>query len=506
MKNMDISEDIQLAVQLYQEKKLLQARDTCRRILEVESENIVALHLLGVLLYELEEYGSSIETLGKALKLNSLDPYLYYNYGASLHKQGLVNDAKTSYEDAIRLKSDFSEAYFNLGIILEEMGSLDEAIITYKRALQYNPASLETYNNLGNLLHKRGKLNDAILYFNEALNLNPNYIHALNNSGKIFREKGELDKAVDFYQKAIELKLDCLDSYYNLTLTLIEQNEASKAIGCFRRALQENLGHIEIYNLLRNVLKSQLSHNMKFNIIIPKRNRKEYLLNCLHYLNLANENRQDDIEVYISHDDREVLDFSSFENLGIYYFYIQKEGHFNKSLLLNYAIKHARKDFDILTIMDLDIVYDNKFFEIIKYLVDSFDYIVTTGYRLSKEESKSIRKSRSSIDVLRKAKEYDNYAGLSQISMNRKAYFEILKASGREVLFNEYYEGWGCEDSELSAISTFLSQKGSIQKTMIHGMWYHVWHEIEKEKIDFDKELYERNVQYLNEFTKKYGF
>ena len=84
---MDINEEIQSAIQLYEERNLLQAKNTCRKILEVEPENIVVLHLLGVLLYELEEYKESIEILRKSLKLNHDDPYLYYNYGASLHKQ-----------------------------------------------------------------------------------------------------------------------------------------------------------------------------------------------------------------------------------------------------------------------------------------------------------------------------------------------------------------------------------------------------------------------------------
>jgi tetratricopeptide (TPR) repeat protein len=502
---MDINEEIQSAIQLYEARNLLQAKNTCRRILKVDPENIVALHLLGLLLYELEEYEESIEILRKSLKLNHDDPYLYYNYGASLYKQGLLNDAKTSFQEAIRLKSDFSDAYFNLGIIFEQMGNLDEAIITLKNVLRYNPAPFEAYNNLGNVLHKKGQLDDAIYYFNEALKLKPDYLFALNNLGTIFRKKGELDKAISAYQKATEIKPEFVDSLYNLTLTLIEKSETNKAIVYFQKSLQDNLGHVEIYNLLRNVLKDEVPHNVKFNIMISKRGRREYLFTCLHYLNLANANRYDDVEVYISHDDSEILDFSNFENLIIFYYFVQKEGNFNKSMLLNNSIKHAREDFDIMTFIDLDIVYDDKFFEIIKYLINSYDYIVTTGYKLPKEEFESIKESLEKVDAIKSLGKYDNYAPPSQISMNRTAYFEMLKASGREQLFNEYYEGWGCEDSEIEAISLYLSQKGIIKKTMIHGAWYHLWHEIENVKSDFDKELYQRNVQYLKEFTKKYS-
>ena len=502
---MDINEEIQSAIQLYEERNLLQAKNTCRKILEVEPENIVVLHLLGVLLYELEEYEESIEILRKSLKLNHDDPYLYYNYGASLHKQGLLNDAKTSFQEAIRLKSDFSDAYFNLGIIFEQIGNLDEAIINFKNALRYNPAPFEAYNNLGNVLHKKGQLDDAIFYFNEALKLKPDYLFALNNLGTIFRKKGELDKAISAYQKATEIKPEFVDSLYNLTLALIEKSETNKAIGYFQKSLQDNLGHVEIYNLLRNVLKDEVSHNVKFNIMISKRGRKEYLLTCLHYLNLANANRYDDVEVYISHDDNEILDFSNFKNLKIFYYFIQNKGYFNRSILLNHSIKHARKDFDIMTIMDLDMIYDDKFFEIIKYLINYYDYIVPTGYKIPKEESESIKESLDNVDIIKKLGRYDNYAPPSQMSMNKKAYFEMIKASDREQLFNEYYEGWGCEDSELSAISAYLRQKGIIKKTMMHGMWYHLWHEIEHDKNNFNKELFERNVQYLNEFTKKYS-
>jgi tetratricopeptide (TPR) repeat protein len=502
---MDINEEIQSAIQLYQKNNLLQAKNTCGKILGVEPENIFTLHLLGVLLYQLEEYEESIEILGKALKFNPHDPYLYYNYGASLHKQGLMNDATTSFQKAIRLKSDFSDAYYNLGIIFEEMGNLDEAIFNFKNALRYNPATVDVYNNLGNLLHKKGELDDAIFYLNEALKLTPDYLFALNNLGAIFREKGELDKAISVYQKAIEIKPELVDSLYNLTLTLIENNDISKAMVYFQKSLKDNLGHAEIYNLLRNFLKGEVSRNVKFNIMISKRGRKEYLLTCLHYLNLANRNRCDDVDVYISHDDNEILNFDKFDNLKIFYYFIQKEGNFNKSMLLNNSIKHAREDFDIMTFIDLDLIYNDKFFEIIKYLRNSCDYIVTTGYRLPQKESKSIKESLDNFGVIKQLGRYDTYAPPSQISINKKAYSEMIKAAGREQLFNEYYEGWGCEDSELSAISEHLSQKGIIKKTMIHGIWYHLWHESEREKNNFNEDLFKRNVQYLNEFTKKYS-
>lgn len=501
---MDINEEIQSAIRLYTEKNLVQAKNTCKEILTVESDNSVVLHLLGVILHQLGEYEESIEQLGRALRLNSDDPFLYYNYGASLHKQGFIHDAKTSFQEAIRLKSDFSDAYFNLGIIFEEMGNHDEAIVTLKNALRYDPATVEAYNNLGNLLHKKGRLDEALFYFTEALKLKPDYLFALYNLGTIYRKKGEYDKAVSAYQKANEIKPEFLDSLYNLTLTFLEKNEDKKAIEYFHKSLQDNLGHIEIYRLLRIALKTEVPHKVKFNLILAKRGRTEYLLTCLYYLNLANAQKHDDIEVYISHDDDELSNFAKFENLKIFDCSVPKKGAFNKSMLLNNALKHAREDFDIISFIDLDIIYDDKFFEIMKYLINHYDYIVTTGYKLPQEESESIKKSLGDLDLLKQLGSYENYAPPSQISINKRAYLEMIKASGREQLFNEYYEGWGCEDSELSAISAYLNQKGIIKKTMMHGMWYHLWHEIEHDKNTFNKNLYERNVKYLNEFTRKY--
>ena len=73
----------------------------------------------------------------------------------------------------------------------------------------------------------------------------------------------------------------------------------------------------------------------------------------------------------------------------------------------------------------------------------------------------------------------------------------------REQLYNEYFEGWGCEDSEISAIAIHLEKEGIIKKTLVDSMWYHLWHQNACETDCFDKETYKKNVAYLENMVKK---
>ena len=76
-----------------------QAEHIFRKILEVQPNNVTALHFIGVIYYQLKDYSSAIRYIKKALQFGP----------------------------------DYADAYNNLGIVLQEVGQLDEAIACYRK-------------------------------------------------------------------------------------------------------------------------------------------------------------------------------------------------------------------------------------------------------------------------------------------------------------------------------------------------------------------------------------
>src|SRR5437773_12386730 len=89
-----VPQALEQAVQLHQAGKLPQAEQIYRAILQVDPHQAQALHLLGLIAYQMGQHDRATEYMGQAL----------------------------------RLKPDYAEAHNNLGVALQEQGKLEEAL------------------------------------------------------------------------------------------------------------------------------------------------------------------------------------------------------------------------------------------------------------------------------------------------------------------------------------------------------------------------------------------
>jgi len=217
-----MGEGIQLAFEHFQAGDFQQAEDTCKDILKVQPDDADALHLLGIIYYQLNNYDVAIQYIRKALQFSPSDPDAYYDLGNALHEKGELDEAITYYQKALHFDPNFIEAYNNLGFALQDKGQLDEAITCYQKALQLNPNYTQAYNNLGYAFYlKQGQLDEAITCYQKALQLNPNYAEAYNNLGLALQEKGQLDEAITCYQKAIQHYPNFAEAHWNMALALL---------------------------------------------------------------------------------------------------------------------------------------------------------------------------------------------------------------------------------------------------------------------------------------------
>jgi FkbM family methyltransferase len=213
---MDIDVDFQLALRYFQAGNLQQAEDILKKILEVQSNNIDAINLLGIISYRQKDYDSAIKYSRKLINLTLNSAGAYYILGHSLQEKGEADEAITCYEESLRLNPYLVNAYYNLGTIFQDKNEIDKAISCYQKALQLDPTDTDTYYNLGLLLQGKGNLDEAVIYYQKALQFNPSLAEAYNNIGMINQEKGQLDEAMTCYEKALQINPDLLISAINL--------------------------------------------------------------------------------------------------------------------------------------------------------------------------------------------------------------------------------------------------------------------------------------------------
>ena len=250
-----LNDEEQLALMYLREGDLLHAEGIYKNILRSQPAHFDALHMLGVIYYQLANFELSIKYIKQALQYNPSHADAYYNLGnayiekkqfdgaitcyrkavqynpniveaydnlghAYMEKK-LFNEAITWYQKVTLLNPTSDTAYSNLGDAFQEIGQFDKAMTYYQQSLKLNSTNANTYNKLGVSLQLKGQIDEAIACYQEAVNLNPNSDTAYSNLGNAFQEIGQFDNAMIYYQKSLHLDSNRVDAHLNMSLILL---------------------------------------------------------------------------------------------------------------------------------------------------------------------------------------------------------------------------------------------------------------------------------------------
>ena len=208
----DISSHTQQALHLAEKHhaagRFPEAESICQQILQADPNQPVALHLLGVIAYQVGRHDTAVELITKALVIKPNFAAAHSNLGNALKGLSRLDDAVDSYTKAILLNPDLAVVHNNLGNALQEMGRLDEAVASYHKALHIDPGYAEAHSNLGDTFRELGRLDDAITSCEKSIAIRPDFAEAHGNLGVILYELNRLDEAIASYRKALSINPD----------------------------------------------------------------------------------------------------------------------------------------------------------------------------------------------------------------------------------------------------------------------------------------------------------
>src|SRR5436190_13259416 len=92
-----ISEALAIALRHHQEGQLQAAEQTYREILTVDPIQIDALHLLGLIAFQMGRHESAIEYISRAIELNGNECAFHSNLGNAFKALGKLDEAIGSY-------------------------------------------------------------------------------------------------------------------------------------------------------------------------------------------------------------------------------------------------------------------------------------------------------------------------------------------------------------------------------------------------------------------------
>ena len=234
---MNVSETLAMGLAHHQAGRLKDAEEVYSRVLDTDSENPEALHLLGTLALQTERPDRALKLIEKAILKNPGEPSYHNNLGEA-HRAFRDNAAAiVCYRRALEIAPDFSDSLSNLGDVLTEEGELEEAEACYRHAIDTDAGSCEALAGLGNLLGKAGILDDAERCYRQALAIASEHPEYLNNLGLVLKDLHRPEEACDYFHQALEAAPDHAAIHNNLGNTLEALGKSIDAHACYSRAI-----------------------------------------------------------------------------------------------------------------------------------------------------------------------------------------------------------------------------------------------------------------------------
>lgn len=206
--NLQIQIMLQQAIKAFQGGNLDSADLMLKRVLQVDSKNLPALHILGLVKASQSNYNEAASYLGRAARIHPDDASIQYNLAKALSDSGNDKDALTHHKKAVTLAPNNPEAWLNYGKTASNLGYYNDALAWYDNALSLRPDYAEAALNKGATLKELERYEEALTFADHALTINPNLAEAWSNKGGALKELKRYDEAIASYEKALSLKPD----------------------------------------------------------------------------------------------------------------------------------------------------------------------------------------------------------------------------------------------------------------------------------------------------------
>ncbi len=191
---------LQQAIQAFQGGNFDSADLILKRVLRVDSKNLPALHILGLIKASEANYREAADLLGRAARISPNDASIQYNLAKTLADSGNDQDALGHHKKAVALAPNNPEAWLNYGKTASNLGRYEDALVLYSNALSLRSDYVEAAINKGATLKELKRFDEAIAHYDKALSLKPDYHEASWNKSLSLLLRGDFENGLPLYE------------------------------------------------------------------------------------------------------------------------------------------------------------------------------------------------------------------------------------------------------------------------------------------------------------------
>ncbi len=209
-----------------------------RQVLSANSRDFDALHMLGVIRAQRQQFDQAERFLRDAMAIDSTVPPCLHHYGNVLCMLGRYDEAIPLYDKAIAQIPSHAPLYSDRGNARRALGQLDQAIADYNRALAINPNFGGALGNLAQALLDCGRHQEAGEMVRRALALNPNDPYAVKLNAHMAFERGDLNLALAQARRSLTLQPRQADAYNILGNALRDLGSLDDAREAYTKSIE----------------------------------------------------------------------------------------------------------------------------------------------------------------------------------------------------------------------------------------------------------------------------
>jgi predicted O-linked N-acetylglucosamine transferase (SPINDLY family) len=186
--------------------RLAEAEALCRQVLAASPNHSVALHLLGIIAYQVGQNPLALELIEAALQANPQSAEAHNNRGSVLHSLRRYQEAVAARDRALLLNPNFPDAWHNRGNALFALDQHQAALEAYDRAIALDPNHAEAHRNRGSALYSLLQFEAALASYDRALAIRPDFAGAHANRGYALLALKQYEPALASFNRALALQ------------------------------------------------------------------------------------------------------------------------------------------------------------------------------------------------------------------------------------------------------------------------------------------------------------
>ncbi|AFZ36263.1 glycosyl transferase family 8 [Stanieria cyanosphaera PCC 7437] len=165
----------------------------------------------------------AIEIYQQGLQYHTNSASIYFKLGIAFLEQGNLSEAYDNFYKSVALEADFHWGHYGLGLFFAQQGKLSEAVDAYQQALTLNPDDYLIHQKLGEIFLDQNQLDLAEQHLFNVIRLNEKFHWAYYRLGQVYERLLKLDEAKNSFLKAIEIEPDFQLAKKHLTSESFEE-------------------------------------------------------------------------------------------------------------------------------------------------------------------------------------------------------------------------------------------------------------------------------------------